>query len=486
MDLMKNSVKKHNSLKKNILFQVIYEILILILPLITSPYITRVIGAEGLGIYSYTYSIAYYFVLFANLGIFNYGNRAIAKCGNDEEELSKTFYEIIIIHIVMSFLCIFAYVIYYNFNDENKIYVLIQGLYIIGALFDISWFYFGIERFDFAVFVNIITKILTVVLNFLLVKSKNDLSIYCLILALGTFIGQVILWFPIKKYVHYVPVSFIGVTRHIKSLLVLFIPAIAVSLYKYMDKIMLGSIGSKVQLGFYDNSEKVINIPSTVITAFGTVMLPRMSKLISENQKSNSKKYIDMSMRYIMILAIGLSFGLIGVSKVFSIVFWGDEFAYCSNLIKGLALSIPFFSFANIVRTQYLIPNEKDQEYLISIIAGAVINLIVNYILISKLIALGAVIGTVMAEATVCIIQSCFTANKLPIGNYVIKNIPFLLSGLFMSLIVNAIGSLLGNTVLSLIIQIFLGALFYLICCVLILYYYKDDFLIKKIACYFR
>ena len=293
--------------------------------------------------------------------------------------------------------------------------------------------------------------------------------------------GQVALWFPIKKYVHFVKITFKGVTQHIKPLVVLFIPAIAVSLYKYMDKIMLGELSTKEKLGFYDNSEKMINIPSTVISAVGTVMLPRMSKLVTMENTQGSKKYIDISMRYVMALAFGLSFGLAGISKIFSVVFWGVEFSECAILIRGLSLSIPFFAFANIIRTQYLIPHEKDREYLISIILGAVVNLIVNATLIPKLSAAGAVIGTVMAEATVCIIQVHYTVSELQIKRYVIEMIPYCLSGTLMSIVVNKIGSIYGYSVLSLLLQVLLGGFLYVVMIFGVLMKYRDPCLLDLI-----
>lgn len=468
---------KNDTLKKNMLFQAIYEMLILILPLVTSPYIARVIGAEGLGIYSYTYSVAYYFVIFANLGLQNYGNRAIAKCRDNEVEKCKTFSEIFIIHTVTTVVSVVLYTIYLVNVKENKLCAFIQVLYIVGAIFDISWFYFGIEKFDYTVLINSLTKVLTVILIFILVKGKDDLPIYCMILGIGTLSSQVALWLPIKRYVHFVRVSMNGIVQHIKPLIILFIPAIAVSLYKYMDKIMLGELSTKVELGFYDNAEKMINIPSTIISAVGTVMLPRMSKLASYGNEEESKKYIDISMRYVMMVAFGLAFGLASIANNFSIIFWGEEFAKCSILIKGLSMSIPFFAFANILRTQYLIPHEKDREYLASIIAGAIMNLLVNCILIPRTEAIGAVIGTVMAEGTVCVIQAYYTLTKLPVKRYILESIPFLLSGFIMSLTVNWIGNEWGYSVFSLLMQAIIGAIIYLAMAIVILTKCKDPYL---------
>ena len=153
-------IEKKSSIKKNFAYQLIYEILVLILPFITSPYIARVIGAEGLGIYSYTYSVAYYFVLFSLLGIKNYGNRSIAKIRDNRNLLNETFTNILSVHILISIICCIAYGIYVFELKEDRVLATIQGFYVLSGLFDISWFYFGIERFKMTVSRNIIIKII--------------------------------------------------------------------------------------------------------------------------------------------------------------------------------------------------------------------------------------------------------------------------------------------------------------------------------------
>lgn len=192
-----------SSLKKNLIYQTVYQILTIVLPLITAPYVSRVLGPGNIGIYSYTYSIAYYFVLFAMLGINNYGNRIIAQVRDDRDLLNKTFSNLFAVHAIVSSIMIILYILYcFIFIKEYKIYMIIQGIYIISALFDINWFYFGIEKFKLTVTRNTIIKIVTVICTFIFVKSENDLWIYILILALGSFISQSIVWVFLKNMYH--------------------------------------------------------------------------------------------------------------------------------------------------------------------------------------------------------------------------------------------------------------------------------------------
>lgn len=474
-----SKMRKQNSIKKNFTYQMIYEVLVIILPFITSPYIARVIGPEGLGTYSYSYSVAYYFVLVSLLGLKNYGNRAIAQVRDNPKELNDTFSNIVAVHILISLVCVIFYTIYILILSEGREYAAIQMLYVLSGLFDISWFYFGIERFKLTVTRNTIIKIVNVICVFSFVKTEADLWKYCLIMALGQLISQLTLWIPLKKYLSIVRPRWCRMRIHLKPLFILFIPAVAVSLYKYMDKIMIGLMSSKTQLGFYENAEKVINIPMTVIASFGTVMLPKMSNLaVSDNQKL-AQHYIELSMQFVMCLAFALAFGLAGVSNVFAPVFWGEEFELSGTIIMELAITIPFVSFANVIRTQYLIPNKKDKEYVFSVTIGAAINLVINSFLIPAYGALGATIGTVSAEVAVCFVQSFLSRRILPLKKYVKSFIWFSILGCIMFLLVYVIGICLGVRGTTLIIQISLGGIFYLLGSSIYFYITKNEVFIK-------
>ena len=476
-------MKAKTSIKKNFMYQMIYEVLVLILPFITSPYIARVIGAEGLGIYSYSNSVASYFVLFSMLGIKNYGNRAIAKSRDNESLLSETFSNILALHILISIIFCLVYVGYVmNTVDDDQVYACIQGLYVLSGLFDISWFYFGIEHFKLTVSRNILIKILNVTCVFVFVRSVDDLWVYCLIMALGQLISQLSMWIPLKKYVRFTRPNWSKMKPHIKPLFILFIPAVAISLYKYMDKIMVGAISTKAQLGCYENAEKVINIPMTIIASFGTVMMPKMSNLAAGQNKKEGQKYIIISMEFVMCLAFALAFGMAGVGTIFAPVFWGDKFELSGILIMGLAITIPFISFANVIRTQYLIPNALDKEYLASVVAGAIVNVIINALLIKEYGAMGAVIGTIAAEVVVCVWQCCVVRNQLPMEVLLKKSLPFLPTGVLMFTIVYAIGNLMGISIKTLFLQIFIGGVVYLVFCIFYFIKTQNDVVMKAIS----
>ena len=281
-----------NSVRKNFLYNASYNILALIMPLITSPYISRVMGAELIGIHSYCYSIASYFGIFILLGLNNYGNRTIAEVKDNRENLSKTFCSIYIVQLIMAFVVIVLYIIYVIYLSQNKIMAWIQLIYLLSVALDINWFFFGMEKFKLTVTRNTVIKITSVGLILTLVKEKDDIYIYGLIMAISPILSQIFLWFFLKDYVKLKKVSLKDIIRHIKPNLVLFIPVIAVSLYTTMSKIILGSLSSMEEVGLYESSSRLTQVPAMAITSLGTVMLPRMTNLIAQGKRKEAMKYI--------------------------------------------------------------------------------------------------------------------------------------------------------------------------------------------------
>lgn len=467
-------------MKKNFIYNIIYQILILILPLITVPYVSRILGADGIGIYSYTYSIVYYFMIIAMLGLNNYGNRSIAKVRDQKEKLSREFWSIYVFQLIMSIIMVILYLIYlWIFNKEYKLASYIQTIYIISAMFDINWFFFGIEKFKITITRNTIIKVLTLILIFIFVKNKGDVWIYTLILAGSTLFSNVILFSCLHKYIDFVKVNITDVMRHLKPNLILFLPVIAVSIYKIMDKIMLGFLSNISEVGLYENAEKIMQVPVAIISALGTVMLPRVSNMISNQKESEVKQLISRTMPFIMFITFPMILGLICISKDFSLIFFGEGFEKTGIIIKYLSITILFLSWGNVIRTQYLIPKEKDKEYIISAFIGAIINFIINCIFIPTYGAIGACIGTILAEFFVMFYQSWVIRKELPLKSYIVNSIGFLIKASIMFIIITFIGEYVKiNTLYKMILQISVGVIIYV---VLNIKYINNNFNIKKI-----
>ena len=221
-----------SNLKKNFIFNLIYQILTLILPLVTAPYISRTLGSDAVGRFSYTYSVAMYFSMFITLGLNNYGNRTIAANTGNKKNISKNFFEIYIMQLTMGLVVIACYIFYAAFIVKtDRTLALLQLLYVAGALFDINWFFFGLEKFKLTVTRNVIIKFLTVAGTLLLVKNAGDIYVYTIVMGGGNFLSQIVLWQFLRKEICPVKISFKGIIGHFVPNLILFIPVIAVSLF---------------------------------------------------------------------------------------------------------------------------------------------------------------------------------------------------------------------------------------------------------------
>jgi len=464
------------TLEKNFIYNVLYQLLVIVLPLITAPYIARTLGAESVGVYSYTYSVAQYFLLFAMLGISTHGNRCIASVKNDRDKLSREFCSIYSIQICTYTISMALYWGYLLLSHiDNRLIAGIQFLYVLSGAFDISWYYFGTEQFKITVTRNTIIKLTTVIFMFVFVHSPSDLWKYTLIMASGTFVSQIYLWKYIPKQVILRRVSFTEIKIHIKPIIILFIPVIAYSIYKLMDKIMLGNMTSYSQVGYYENAGKIINIPMGVITALGTVMLPRMSSIVSSGEREKARDYIRISIKLVTIMGSAIAFGLIGISDILVPIYFGTEYLPCISLINLLSVTVFFISWANVVRTQYLIPLRYDKIYVLSMVLGAFVNFVINYTLIPQFQGNGAAVGTIAAEFTVMITQMILIRHSLPIFRYCSQTIPYLFIGFIMQVVVGFYGRLRGESVSTLIAQILLGALVYSIGCVVYFIVSKDE-----------
>lgn len=423
-----------SSVKKNYLYNAAYQLLNLCLPLITTPYLSRVLGATGLGIYSYSYSIAYFFAIFIMLGLNNYGCREVAKMRTREDTLSKTFWSIYCLQITLGVLINGLYIGYCFLFSDNKTAALILGVYTLSACFDVNWFFFGLEKFKFITVRNFLIKLIKTIMVFVFVNGENGAYLYCLIMAGGFLLANLILWPDILKTTRFYLPKFSEIIVHLKPNLLLFVTTIAVSLFKYMDKIMLGAMSDVTQVGFYECAERILSVPISFVSALGTVMLPRMTNMLATN-RSESHRFLHISILFAMFLSSSMAFGIMGISKEFVPLFYGTGYEICVYLYLILLPSCIFLAFANVIRTQYLLPHHMDREYVVSAILGAVTNLISNAVLIVPLGAIGVSIGTLVAEFAVCMYQSLKVMQKISLRKYIYESIPLILSGGIMFVI---------------------------------------------------
>lgn len=461
------------SLKSNLIYNTIYQITIMILPFLTAPYISRVIGAEGLGIYSYSHAIALYFVYFAMLGLSNYGNREIAKKSDNSNELNRVFSSIYFLQLITSMIIGVIYLGYVFFIAKgNKCINMIMILHVISALFDVSWLFFGLQEFKITSIRQIIIKILSFISIFIFVKTKDDLWIYTCIMSLSYFLSSFSLWIMMFKKVKIVKCDFKDILKHLKPCLILFIPIIATSVYRVMDKIMIGSFSSMAQVGYYENAEKIILISLGILNAFSAVVMPKIANLISNKRNNEALELTDKSMELSMFICFAVSFGIAAVAKEFIPMFFGEGFYESINICSLLCISVPFITWSTMIRNLYLIPHEEDEVYVKSVIIGAIVNFILNLIFIRKYEAIGAIIGTLSAEITVALYQTIKVKRNLDIKKYSKYAICFGIIGLIMFVVVEIIeNNLEMSNELLFLVKICIGGMIY--CGLSMIYFIK-------------
>ena len=452
---------KKLNIKVNFLYNILYQLLLIILPLITAPYLSRVLGAGQLGQYSYTYSVANYFVLFSMLGVNNYGNRCIARVRGDRTQMSSEFWSVYSFQIIIAALITLLYVSYAVELSGDVILALVWLPYVLSAGLDVNWLFFGLEEFRITVTRNFIVKLTAFVLTLFLVRGNYALLIYCALISSSFLVSVILLWPFVKRFVDWKRPSAREILRHIKPNLILFIPVIAVSLYTILDKVMLGWLSSFVENGYFENAYKVATMPMAVITALGMVMLPRVANLMAEGKNEKAHRYLGISIWAVMAMSYALSFGVIGIAPILVSVLFGDGFGPSELAMCVIVADMPFMAWANVLRTQLLIPEGRDSEYVISVMIGALVNIAINLVLITRFGALGAAIGTFWAEVAVCLIQAWSVRGELPQISWFAKSLPFAAIGLAMCTVVRLMGEVMGTSAFTLLVQIMVGGAIY-------------------------
>lgn len=469
---------KEKNITKNYIYNLAYQMLIIILPIITTPYLSRILGAEAIGVYGYTVSIVTYFTLLGALGLTVYGQREIAYVQDEKDKRSKIFSELFTFRLITVLIAIIIFYVFFCIQGENKIYYRILIIELLATSIDISWFFQGIEDFKKVVIRNFVIKAISVVLIFLFIKSPADLWKYFLIYSLSTFIGNATLWIKLKNYVHIVKIKLKDLKKHIRPAISLFIPQIASSVYTVLDKTMLGTIVEDLsEVGYYEQSQKVIKIALTVVTTMGVVMIPRIANTYAKGDKQQINKYMRKTFNFIWFLALPIMFGIIAIAKKFVPCFFGDGYDAVADLMILTSPIIIFISLSTIMGQQFLLTIKKQNIRTIAIIIGAIVNVTLNFILLKHYKAVGAVISTVVAEFLICMIEIIYVVKKklIRLRDVFYNCIKYLIVSLIMMGVLLIIGKYMQTSVLSTMIQIFVGIVIYTV----ILFALKDEFFIN-------
>lgn len=470
---------KH-SLKANYLYNLLYQILVILLPFVTTPYISRILTPSGIGAINYTSSIVTVIVLVASLGSGAYAQKEIAFAESDINKRSKVFWSVLWIRISASVLVSIVYFFLCQYTHNYKDLFIVQYLTIIANMFDIVWLFQGMEDFKKTSIRSIIIKIISVVSVFIFVQKSSDLTIYALILALSSLANALILWAYIPKIVKWQRVSWVEIKKHILPILLLFLPMAAIYIYTYVDKIILGLLSTEAQVGFYSQAERIVKLPMTIITSLGTVLMPRVASLVKSRKWDTVRNQMLISIRFVFFLGLPMMAGMSVIASLFVPWFFGSGYEQCIFLIQCLSVLIIIISLSSVTGQAALIPLNKQVVYTFSIIVGAVINVIFNIALIPKYEAIGAVIGTILAELVVGIIQWTVVLRCMKISIIeVLKDImkPFF-SVILITIILIGIKPFFSASALSTLIFAFCGVFLYFI----IMIIFQDKFMKKILA----
>lgn len=391
------------SLRINFLLNTFLQILNMIAPFLTAPYISRVLGVDQVGVYSYTYSINYYFVMLAGLGTATYGIIEIAKVRDDIEERSRTFWGIEIITILTSIVCIVVWIVFSVWYKEYTVILLTMTLYLVAVVLDVSWFFLGMERVQYSVLVNAFFKIMGIILIFLFVKSPQDLNKYVFILSGTMLVGNASMWLFLPRFVTGTKVTTKNLWKHIRGTMLYFIPTVATSVYMVLDKTLIGAIThDSAQNAYYEQATKIINLVKTVtFTSLNTLLGSRMAYLFAQNQKQEIAEKRDFALEYVLAIGIGAGFGIMGVSRNFVPIFFGPDYAQASAFLILMTPLIPIMGISNLIGNLYYNPSGRRKQSTILLLIGCMVNIALNAVLIPRLSGPGAIVASLIAEALI-------------------------------------------------------------------------------------
>lgn len=467
-----------NSIQKNFIINGIKIFFNLLFPIITFPYISRILGPVGIGKITFATSIINYFLLFTNLGIPLYGIREVARTRENRLNLSKSFSEILFLNLITTILGIIIFIIFLSLNSFGNDIRLFQimSLNIIFTFIGVEWYFQGTENYGYITKRSVLFKIISIILMFLFVKKKEDIVIYAGILVLALVGSNILNFFKAKKEI-FISFKKINVKKHLKPILTIFSMNVAISIYTNLDSVMLGYRSSEYALGIYSSANKMTLLILGIITSLGSVLLPRISNYIVNKKEKELKEILENVFSFLIAISIpcviGINFIAVEIIKIFS----GDEFITAVKTMKILSSIIFFVAFSNFLGIQILYPRGEEKKVLYSVIVGAVINFSLNWILIPKYAENGAAVATGIAEGFVLLTQIFLGYKYLNFKIFTFENCKFILANIFLTLGLILINNhfLDNSIILSLLLKIITGMLIYILSLIIL----KEKFIME-------
>ena len=471
------SLKSGKSIKKNYIYNVSYQILSLITPLITTPYLSRTLGADGIGTVSFAESVVSYFVLFATFGMTTYGQREISYVQDNKSRRTIVFWETKLLEVITSCVAMIIY-IPLALRQQNQMMYLVLALNIMAVTADVTWFFQGMEEFGKIVIRNIFFKIINIIYIFAFVKTKNDIVIYAFGIAFFLFLSNASLWVYLPKYICRFKLKDIHPFKNIGVVISLFVPTIAVQVYTVLDKTMIGLITqSAYENGYYEQAIKISKVVLTIVTSLGTVMIPRVGYHYAKGELDKVNYYMYRAYCFVWFMGIPICFGLQGIASNFVPWFYGPGFDKVVPLLSILGFLVLSIGINNVTGIQYFIPTQRQNLFTLTVVIGAVVNFALNLVLIHYFQSIGAAISSVVAETVIALVQIYIVRKELSPKIIFISAWHYLIAGVIMFLALKIMDYVLSPNWVHTFIMIGVGASLYIGVLILI----RDDFLMTNL-----
>ena len=399
------------NIRYNFLMNFILTISNFLFPLITFPYVSRVLGPNGMGISSFAMSIISYFVILATLGSATYGIRACSQVGENKDELSKVTHEIIFINLItmiISYLFLYFCVHFFDGLHKNKSSIAIASFMILLNVCSVEWFYRGIEKYTYITIVSLLFKLIALVSSFIFIQKTSDYFSFILISVISLSGSGIINLLNIKKYINFKFYNDYNLKKHIKPMLTFFFMSLAISVYTYTDSVLLGLLTNLDEVGFYNVAVRIKGILISIVTSLGVVLLPKLSLYIKKGMMNEFSSLLILSLRFIVALSLPLVIFFIFFAKETILLLSGEQYFNSIPLLQISLVAVIIVGITNILGIQMLVPLGKEKKLFVSVLCGALINVVANFTLIPFLSSVGAAISMVLAEFTILLIQIYF------------------------------------------------------------------------------
>lgn len=407
---------KQKSLKLNVIMNMILTMSSFIFPLITFPYVSRILLPEGTGKVSFATSLISYFLMFAQLGIPTYGIKVCAKVRDNREELTRTAQELLIINLFMSMVSYIALFLALAFvprlQAEKPLYVIVSFTIILTSI-GMEWLYKALEQFTYITIRSVIFKFVALVAMFLLIHEQSDYVIYGGITILASSASNIFNFINAHKYIDLKPVGNYNFNRHLKAVGTFFAMACATTVYTNLDNVMLGFMATDADVGYYNAAVKIKTILVSIVTSLGTVLLPRASYYVENGMMTEFKRITKKALTFSLLIAAPMMLYFILFAKEGIYFLSGSAYTGAITPMQIIMPTLPLIGITNVLGIQILVPIGKEKVVLYSEIAGGIVDVVINAILIPRFASTGAAIGTLIAEFIVFVVQYIYLREKI-------------------------------------------------------------------------